>query len=69
MFYCRQLTVSVATRTMNLTDTQWLLLHGVNFLLGGQTKEGIYYAEVDLNEVDQVRNTIPVFQDRRTDLY
>ena len=51
---------------MNLTDTPWLLLHGDELLISGQTKEGIYYAEIDLNEVDQVRNTIPVFQDRRT---
>ena len=38
-------------------------------LLSGQIAERIYYAELDLNEVDRVRKTIPVFQDRRTDLY
>jgi len=38
-------------------------------LISGQTEEGIYYAELDLHEVDIVRKTIPVFQDRRTDLY
>ncbi|RHW43452.1 carbon-nitrogen family hydrolase [Neobacillus notoginsengisoli] len=38
-------------------------------LLSGQTEEGIYYVNVDLQEVDSVRNTIPVFQDRRPDLY
>ena len=38
-------------------------------LLSNQTAEGIYYAQIDLNEVERVRKTIPVFQDRRTDLY
>lgn len=38
-------------------------------LLGNQTEEGIYYADLDLEEVERVRKTIPVFQDRRTDLY
>ncbi|WP_409971283.1 carbon-nitrogen family hydrolase [Bacillus sp. Bva_UNVM-123] len=38
-------------------------------LLGNQTEEGLYYAKLDLEEVERVRNTIPVFQDRRTDLY
>ena len=38
-------------------------------LISGQTEEGIYYAELDLQEVDHVRKTIPIFQDRRTDLY
>ena len=38
-------------------------------LISGQTDEGIYYADLDLQEVDHVRKTIPVFQDRRTDLY
>lgn len=40
-----------------------------DLLLSNQTKEGLYYAELDLNEVDRVRQTIPIFQDRRTDLY
>ena len=35
-------------------------------LISGQTEEGIYYTELDLKEVDQVRKTIPIFQDRRT---
>ncbi|WP_428910190.1 carbon-nitrogen family hydrolase [Niallia sp. Krafla_26] len=38
-------------------------------LLSGQTDEGIYYTEIELMEVDEVRQTIPVFEDRRTDLY
>lgn len=38
-------------------------------LLSNQTAEGIYYAQLDLTEVQRVRKTIPVFQDRRTDLY
>lgn len=38
-------------------------------LLSNETSEGIYYAEIDLQEVGRVRETIPVFQDRRTDLY
>jgi omega-amidase len=38
-------------------------------LISGQSNEGIYYAELDLHEVETVRNAIPVFQDRRTDLY
>ena len=38
-------------------------------LISNQTEEGIFYAELDLQEVDTVRKTIPVFQDRRTDLY
>lgn len=38
-------------------------------LLGGQETEGIFYADLDLEEVDRVRKTIPVFDDRRTELY
>ncbi|WP_071393175.1 carbon-nitrogen family hydrolase [Bacillus tuaregi] len=38
-------------------------------LIGGHTEEAIYYAEIDLQEVEKVRRTIPIFQDRRTDLY
>ena len=38
-------------------------------LVSDETKEGIYYAEIDLQQVDSVRQTIPVFKDRRTDLY
>lgn len=38
-------------------------------LLSNQTEEGIYYVNIDLAEVERVRKTIPVFQDRRTDLY
>ena len=38
-------------------------------LLSNETNEGIYYAEIDLQEVKRVRETIPVFQDRRTNLY
>ncbi|KKK38535.1 hydrolase [Mesobacillus campisalis] len=38
-------------------------------LLSKQTGEGIFYAELDLKQVEAVRKMIPVFQDRRTDLY
>ncbi|WP_338453407.1 carbon-nitrogen family hydrolase [Niallia oryzisoli] len=38
-------------------------------LISGQSQEGIYYTEINLQEVDKVRSTIPIFQDRRTDLY
>jgi omega-amidase len=38
-------------------------------LISNQTSEGIFYTDIDLEEVDLVRKTIPVFQDRRTDLY
>ena len=38
-------------------------------LLSNQTEEGLFYVNIDLDEVDRVRKTIPVFQDRRTDLY
>jgi Predicted amidohydrolase len=34
-----------------------------------QTNEGIFYAQLDLQEEERVRNTIPVFQDRRPELY
>lgn len=38
-------------------------------LLSNETSEGIYYANLDLQEVKRVRETIPVFQDRRVNLY
>lgn len=38
-------------------------------LVSNQTTEGILYTDIDLSEVERVRKTIPVFQDRRTDLY
>ncbi|WP_338471125.1 carbon-nitrogen family hydrolase [Niallia sp. XMNu-256] len=38
-------------------------------LVSEQTNEGIYYTNIDFDEVDKVRHTIPVFKDRRTDLY
>jgi len=38
-------------------------------LISGHTEEEIYYTEIDLKEVDKVRSTIPIFQDRRTELY
>ncbi|WP_112179632.1 MULTISPECIES: carbon-nitrogen family hydrolase [Paraliobacillus] len=31
--------------------------------------EGIYYGEINLKDVDKVRDTIPVFSDRRPDMY
>lgn len=38
-------------------------------LLSDQSTENVFYAELDLNEVDRVRKEIPIFQDRRIDLY
>ena len=38
-------------------------------LLSDQSVEGIFYVELDLSEVERVRKTMPIFQDRRTDLY
>lgn len=38
-------------------------------LLNNEESEGIFYAEIDLQEVERVRKTIPVFQDRRPELY
>ena len=32
-------------------------------------EEGIFTADINLEEVDKVRGQIPVFEDRRTDLY
>lgn len=38
-------------------------------LLNGDLGEGIFYTDIDLQEVNRVRETIPVFKDRRTNLY
>ncbi|WP_077213547.1 carbon-nitrogen family hydrolase [Bacillus dakarensis] len=38
-------------------------------LVSQSTAEGILYAELDMAEVERVRETIPVFQDRRSELY
>ncbi|GGM33875.1 hydrolase [Paraliobacillus quinghaiensis] len=38
-------------------------------ILDTDTTEGIFLGEIDLNEVDKVRNTIPIFSDRRPDMY
>jgi omega-amidase len=38
-------------------------------LISGNVEKGIYYTKIDLDEVDRVRKTIPIYQDRRTDLY
>jgi omega-amidase len=38
-------------------------------MLSKQTGEGIYYLELNLQEVEDVRNRIPIYEDRRTDLY
>lgn len=38
-------------------------------LLCDRSVEGIFYVELDLSEVERVRKTMPIFQDRRTDLY
>lgn len=40
-----------------------------DLLISNETKKGIYYTELDLNEVDRVRQEIPVYEDRRVDLY
>ncbi|WP_462408712.1 carbon-nitrogen family hydrolase [Neobacillus sp. Marseille-QA0830] len=40
-----------------------------DLLLSGNSEEGIFYTDIDLNEVERVRSTIPIFQDRRIDLY
>ncbi|WP_147534646.1 carbon-nitrogen family hydrolase [Bacillus marasmi] len=40
-----------------------------DILLDKQTLEGLYCVEIDLNDVNKVRQTIPIFTDRRTDLY
>ncbi|MED1443512.1 nitrilase-related carbon-nitrogen hydrolase [Aeribacillus composti] len=38
-------------------------------LVHDQTDAGIFYAQLDLQEIDRVRKTIPIFQDRRPELY
>ncbi|WP_335582609.1 hypothetical protein [Novibacillus thermophilus] len=38
-------------------------------LIEGKEEESILTVEVDLDEVERVRENIPVFQDRRADLY
>jgi predicted amidohydrolase len=38
-------------------------------LIGDQSSEGIFYTDLDLEEVDRVRKTIPIYQDRRSELY
>jgi len=38
-------------------------------LLQNQTEEGIYSIELNLQDVEDVRSRIPIYQDRRTDLY
>lgn len=38
-------------------------------LISDESSEGIYYADLNLQEVDRVRKTIPIFQDRRIELY
>ncbi|TKC19471.1 carbon-nitrogen family hydrolase [Robertmurraya kyonggiensis] len=38
-------------------------------LVSKNEEEGIFYANIDMDEVDRVRSTIPVFQDRREELY
>lgn len=38
-------------------------------LMKDQTDEGMYFLEIDLHEVESVRKRIPIYQDRRTDLY
>lgn len=40
-----------------------------DLLLHGEEKEGIFYVDLSLEEVDRVRNTIPIFSARRIDLY
>lgn len=38
-------------------------------LVANEEAEGIYYAELNLEEIERVRKTIPIFQDRRPELY
>ena len=38
-------------------------------LLSGEAGEDIFYTDLDLQEVKRVREAIPVFKDRRTNLY
>ncbi|GIN41121.1 carbon-nitrogen family hydrolase [Heyndrickxia oleronia] len=38
-------------------------------LIGNETKEGVFYTNLEIQEVDLIRQSIPVFQDRRRDLY
>jgi omega-amidase len=38
-------------------------------MLSKQTGEGIYYIDLNLQEVEDVRKRIPIYEDRRTDLY
>lgn len=40
-----------------------------DILLENQKEEGLYYVDLNMNEVDRVRQTIPIFQDRRSELY
>ncbi|UJZ87097.1 carbon-nitrogen family hydrolase [Heyndrickxia coagulans] len=37
--------------------------------LSSEEGEGIFYADIPLDEVDRVRNTIPIFRARRPELY
>ena len=38
---------------MNLMGIPWSLHQRKQLLISGQTEQGIYYTEIDLNEVDQ----------------
>ncbi|WP_019155747.1 carbon-nitrogen family hydrolase [Robertmurraya massiliosenegalensis] len=38
-------------------------------LIANEEKEGIYYAKIDIEQVKDVRQRIPIFQDRREELY
>lgn len=40
-----------------------------NILLSSSSEEGIQYANIDLDDVSDVRSRIPVFDDRRVELY
>ncbi|MEQ2525473.1 carbon-nitrogen family hydrolase [Bacillaceae bacterium CLA-AA-H227] len=40
-----------------------------DLLVSKNEEEGIYYADIEMEEVEKVRKTIPIFQDRRNELY
>ncbi|RLL43757.1 carbon-nitrogen family hydrolase [Oceanobacillus piezotolerans] len=40
-----------------------------DLLICNKTEEGIFYTELDINQVSRVRKEIPVYEDRRVDLY
>ena len=39
------------------------------FVVHGDEKEGILYAQLDFSQVDRIREELPILKHRRTDLY